>query len=81
MSQLTVRSEIAASVWKILVDVDDVVAEDDTLVILESMKMEIPLAAPCAGRVKSVNVAEGQTINAEDVACVLELDSNDRFDR
>ncbi len=49
MADLRVRSEIAGSVWKIEVAVGDTVAEDDPLVILESMKMEIPLLAPRSG--------------------------------
>ena len=70
MADLRVRSEIAGSVWKIEVAVGDEVAEDDPLLILESMKMEIPLLAPRAGVVKEILVAEGEPI-AEGVVAVI----------
>jgi acetyl-CoA carboxylase biotin carboxyl carrier protein len=70
MVELRVRSEIAGSVWKIEVAVGDAVAEDDPLLILESMKMEIPLLAPRAGVVKEILVSEGEPI-AEGVVAVI----------
>ena len=73
MAELKVRSEIAGSVWKIEVAVGAVVAEDDPLLILESMRMEIPLLAPRAGVVKAILVAEGEPIAEGDVALVLDL--------
>jgi acetyl-CoA carboxylase biotin carboxyl carrier protein len=71
MVDLRVRSEIAGSVWKIEVAVGDEVAEDDPLLILESMKMEIPLLAPRAGVVKEILVAEGEPIAEGAVAVIL----------
>jgi acetyl-CoA carboxylase biotin carboxyl carrier protein len=71
MAELRVRSEIAGSVWKIEVAVGDSVAEDDPLVVLESMKMEIPLLAPRSGVVKEILVAEGEPIAEGDVAVIL----------
>ena len=71
MADLRVRSEIAGSVWKIEVAVGDSVSEEDALIILESMKMEIPLLAPRAGVVKEILVAEGEAIAEGDVAVVL----------
>ena len=71
MADLRVKSEIAGSVWKIEVAVGDNVAADDPLIVLESMKMEIPLLAPRAGVVKEILVAEGQPIAEGDVAVVL----------
>jgi biotin carboxyl carrier protein len=71
MADLRVRSEIAGSVWKIEVAVGDSVAEDDSLVILESMKMEIPLLAPGSGTVREILVAEGEAIAEGDVAVIL----------
>ena len=64
---MIVRADIAANVWKIEVAVGDVVEADQTLAILESMKMEIPVEAPAAGTVAEILIAEGQTI-AEDQA-------------
>jgi biotin carboxyl carrier protein len=71
MAELKVRSEIAGSVWKIEVSPGASVAEDDTLVVLESMKMEIPLLAPCAGVVREILVAEGEPIGEGEVAVIL----------
>ena len=70
MTDFRVRSEIAGSVWKIEVAVGDAVVADDPLLILESMKMEIPLLAPRAGVVKEILVAEGEPI-AEGVVAVI----------
>ena len=52
-----VRSEITGSVWKVEVAVGQSVAEGDTLVIVESMKMEIPISAPASGVVTEIFVA------------------------
>ena len=71
MADLQVRSEIAGSVWKIEVAIGDSVGEEDTLIILESMKMEIPLLAPRAGVVKEILVAEGEAVAEGDIAVVL----------
>ena len=71
MADLRVRSEIAGSVWKIEVAVGDSVAEDDPLVVRESMTMEIPLLAPRSGVVKEILVAEGEPIAEGDVAVIL----------
>ena len=57
-----VRSEIAGSVWKIEIAPGDAVAEGDVLMILESMKMEIPVEAPSAGVVQTIQVAEGDPV-------------------
>jgi biotin carboxyl carrier protein len=72
MADLRVKSEIAGSVWKIEVAIGDRVAADDPLIILESMKMEIPLVAPRAGTVKQILVSEGEQIGEGDDAVVLE---------
>lgn len=71
MAELRVKSEIAGSVWKIEVAVGDTVAEEDTLIVLESMKMEIPLLAPRAGTVIEILVSEGEAIAEGEVAVVL----------
>jgi len=62
LSEHSVKSELAASVWKIEVAVGDQVEEGDTLMILESMKMEIPVTAPCAGSVAALLVEEGAAV-------------------
>lgn len=71
MAEIRVRSEIAGSVWRIEVRVGDAVAEDDPLLILESMKLEIPLLAPRAGVVREILVAEGEAIAEGEVAVIL----------
>ena len=60
---MEVRAELTATVWKVVVEQGATVAEGDELVILESMKMEIPVAAPVAGTVTELCVAEEDRIN------------------
>ena len=67
-----VEAEMVANVWKVLVAPGAAVAEGDTLVILESMKMEIPVVAPQGGTVTSVNVVEGGVVQEGDVIAVVE---------
>lgn len=67
-----VRAEMTANVWKVLVSPGDSVSDGDTLVILESMKMEIPVIAEEAGTVAQLLVAEGDVINEDDVIAVIE---------
>jgi biotin carboxyl carrier protein len=62
VADIKIESEITGTVWKIEVSVGDTVSEDDILMILESMKMEIPVLATEAGTVKSIEVAEGANI-------------------
>ncbi len=66
-----VRAEMTANVWKVLVAPGDTVADGDTLVILESMKMEIPVIAEEAGTVTELKVSEGDTINEDDLIAVI----------
>ena len=68
----TVSAHITGTVWKIEVAVGDQVSEGQTLIILESMKMEMPVEAPAAGRVKAILIKEGATV--EEGAPLLELD-------
>ena len=58
----SVRAHITGTVWKIEVKVGDVVSEGQTIVILESMKMEMPVESPAAGTVVSLLVAEGASV-------------------
>ncbi len=67
----TVRAHIAGTVWKVEVNVGDEVSEGQTVVILESMKMEMPVEAPSAGRVTAIHVASGQAV--EEGTPLLEL--------
>ena len=72
MATTEVKSEITGTVWKITAKAGDAVAEDDVLMILESMKMEIPLTAPEDGVVREIRVQEGDTIADGQVAVVLD---------
>ena len=67
-----VEAEMVANVWKVLVTPGTAVAEGETLVILESMKMEIPVVAPQGGTVTAVNVTEGGVVQEGDVIAVVE---------
>ncbi|MDQ2739627.1 MAG: biotin/lipoyl-binding carrier protein [Actinomycetota bacterium] len=62
-----VRAEMVANVWKIVVAVGDSVSDGDTLVILESMKMEIPVIAEVDGVVSVLAVSEGQVVQEGDL--------------
>ncbi|HET7482145.1 MAG TPA: biotin/lipoyl-binding carrier protein [Actinomycetota bacterium] len=67
-----VLAEMVANVWKVLVSQGDDVSEGDTICILESMKMEIPVEATATGKVSEVNVAEGGTVQEGDVIAVID---------
>ena len=67
-----IEAHITGNVWKIEVGVGDRVSDGDTVVILESMKMEIPVEAEDEGVVKEVRCQEGQSVNEGDVLVVLE---------
>jgi acetyl-CoA carboxylase biotin carboxyl carrier protein len=66
-----VPAHITGVVWKIACAVGDQVAEGDTVVVLESMKMEMPVEAPQAGSVKEIRCKETQAVNEGDVLVVL----------
>lgn len=67
----SVRAHITGTVWKIEVAVGDTVTEGQTLVILESMKMEMPVESPAAGRISAIHVSEGAPV--EEGAALLEI--------
>ena len=67
-----VRAEMVANVWKVVVAEGDSVADGDTLVILESMKMEIPVLAEGEGTVSALHVSEGDVVQEGDVIAVIQ---------
>ncbi|MFX3625495.1 MAG: acetyl-CoA carboxylase biotin carboxyl carrier protein subunit [Ectobacillus sp.] len=67
-----VYASMAGNVWKIVVNVGDTVEEDQDIVILESMKMEIPIAAEESGTVVKLLVQEGDFVNEGDVLAEIE---------
>ncbi|MGN6171582.1 MAG: biotin/lipoyl-binding carrier protein [Streptosporangiaceae bacterium] len=66
-----VRAEMVANVWKVVTTEGDQVEDGDTLVILESMKMEIPVLAEEAGTVAKLHVAEGDVVQEGDLIATI----------
>ena len=66
-----VRAEMVANVWKTVVQQGDDVAEGDVIVVLESMKMEIPVLAERAGTVTELPVTEGTVVQEGDLIAVI----------
>ena len=71
MARVEVESEVTGKVWKVEVGVGDRVAEGDILVILESMKMEIPVESPRSGTVAELLVAPDQLVQEDQVVAVI----------
>lgn len=66
-----VAAEVTGLVWKVEKNVGDVVNAGDVLVILESMKMELPLEAPVGGKIAEIRCKEGQSVSEGDVLVIL----------
>jgi len=73
MARKEIKSEITGSVWKILKRPGDAVGEEDSLMILESMKMEIPVLAEASGTVAEIRVEENTPVAEGQVLAVLEI--------
>ncbi|MBT9147914.1 MAG: Biotin/lipoyl attachment protein [Syntrophomonadaceae bacterium] len=70
---MEVKSPIAGTVCKIITHCDGAdICEGDTIVILESMKMEIPIEAPKSGKITEIRVTEGMSVSEGDVVAVME---------
>ena len=67
-----VRAEMVANVWQVVASEGDQVDDGDTLVVLESMKMEIPVLAESAGKVTKMAVSEGDVVQEGDLIAVIE---------
>ncbi|HKG39880.1 MAG TPA: biotin/lipoyl-binding carrier protein [Conexibacter sp.] len=67
-----VEAHITGTVWRVEVSIGDSVDEGDTIVILESMKMEMPVEAEDPGVVKEIRCEEGQAVSEGDTLVVLE---------
>ena len=67
-----IHAEMVANVWKVVAATGDTLEEGDTLVILESMKMEIPVVAETAGTLTRLAVAEGDVVQEGDLIAVLD---------
>jgi acetyl-CoA carboxylase biotin carboxyl carrier protein len=68
---MNVIAEVAGKVWKIEARPGTMLAADDTILILESMKMEIPVVAPAAGKLLELRVKEGDAVNEGEVIAVI----------
>jgi biotin carboxyl carrier protein len=67
-----VRAEMVANVWKVMVAAGDTVEDGDTLVILESMKMEIPVIAEASGTIAELRVNEGDVVQEGDIIAIID---------
>ncbi len=67
-----VKAELVGNLWKIVVEVGQAVDEDDTLMILESMKMEIPITSPTAGTVTQILVDEGEVVQEGQTVAIVD---------
>jgi biotin carboxyl carrier protein len=67
-----VRAQITGVVFQVLAKAGDAVSSGDTIVVLESMKMEIPVEAPRDGTVKEIKAAEGETVQEGDTIALIE---------
>jgi len=72
MKQSKIFSEITGKVWKIASAPGDKLAEDDPILIIESMKMEIPVSAPTSCTIVEILVAEGDTVTEGQAVAVIE---------
>ncbi len=66
-----VEAQIAGNLWKLEKAVGDEVETDDVIMIIESMKMEIPVEAPCAGTISEIRVAEGESIEEGTILALI----------
>ena len=72
MSNLPIEAEVTGNVWKIEKNIGDRVEAEDVIMILESMKMEIPAPAPADGKVVEITVAEGVAVEEGQVLAIVE---------
>ncbi len=68
----TVTAPMVGKILRVEKNVGDQVEEDDVVVVMEAMKMEIPVVAPVSGVVKEINVAAGESVEAEQALAIIE---------
>ena len=73
MARHEVESEVTGNVWKILLEVGADVAEGDVIMILESMKMEIPVESPAAGKLVELKVSAEDQVEEDQVVAIVEV--------
>ena len=69
---IEVKAELVGNLWKIVTEIGQQVEEDDTLMIIESMKMEIPITTPITGVVKEILVKEGDVVQEGQTVAIVE---------
>jgi biotin carboxyl carrier protein len=67
-----VLAALAGDIWKISVAVGDTVEEDDEVFVVEALKMEIPVYAPCDGTISEIRVKKGDKVEEDDVLAVID---------
>jgi len=67
-----VLAALAGDIWKISVAVGDAVEEDDEVFVVEALKMEIPVYAPCDGTISEIRVKKGDKVEEDDVLAVID---------
>ena len=72
MARKEIKSDVAGTVWLVESEAGAKVQEDDTLIVLESMKMEIPVEAPVAGTLMEIKVAPEDSVEEDQVLCLIE---------
>lgn len=72
MAIIDIKTEITGNVWKIVAEVGQAIEEDDPILILESMKMEIPVTAPEGGKLVAILTGEGDTVTEGTVVARIE---------
>ena len=72
MALVEVESEVTGKIWKVQADVGDAVAEGEVLVIVESMKMEIPVESPVSGTLKELLVTKDDKVDEDQVIALIE---------
>ena len=72
MARIEVESEVTGRIWKIITESGNEVSEGDTILILESMKMEIPVESPCDGTLVEILLTEGDSVIEEQAVAIIE---------
>lgn len=67
-----VLAALAGNIWKISVEVGDAVEEDDEIFVVEALKMEIPIYAPCDGTIAEIKVKKGDAVEEDEVLAIID---------
>jgi biotin carboxyl carrier protein len=67
-----VLAAMSGNIWKVSVEVGDTVEEDDEVIVVEALKMEIPIYAPCDGTISEIRVKKGDAVEEDDVLAIVD---------